>query len=275
MTILISVPSSPNISKGDMTIVDNPAYRDAFEQFRKMPDEVFERYFACLQRPNITTGQVLDVGAGPGMQTEMLLSRLPPGWRVVALEPSVELGTSALARLSKFGRRVSLLECRFEELFVNGVFDVVWMSEVAHLLGDVSGWAGHVATIMPPGGRVLIRTSTHTQLRNRHWYHFFPSALQIDLARHPTKDAVLKGLADAGFAQISAVTIDESRWIPVQLILAMMREKAFSTLHYLSKADLDKGLQLLSSSLEGQTETKWHYEMTAYTATLLRGALCP
>jgi len=255
-----------------MTIFDDPAYRDAFEKFRRMPDEVFEMYFACLRRPDLTTGQVLDVGAGPGIQTEMLLSRLPPGWRAVALEPSVEMGASALARLSKFGCRVSLLGCRFEELSIRGAFDVVWMSEVVHLLGEVPGWTGRSAAVIRPGGRVLIRTSTHAQLRDRYWYRFLPSALQIDLARHPTKGSVLRGLAEAGFAQISAVTIYESRWISAQLLLAMMRERAFSTLYHLSKADLEKGLQLLRSDLDGRPGTKWHYEMTAYTATFLGGA---
>lgn len=232
-----------------------------------MPDEIFERYFVCLQSPDLPIGQVLDVGAGPGMQTEMLLLRLPPGWRAVALEPSVELGASAVARLSKFACRVSVLGCRFEELPAHTTYDIVWMSEVVHLLGTVSGWVRRLAACMRPGGRVLIRTSTHTQLADRRWYRFFPSALQIDLARHPTKDSVLSGLSEAGFVQVSAVTIDESRWISSQLLLNMMRERAFSTLHYLSKADLDRGLQLLGSDLDGRSETNWHYEMTAYTAT--------
>ena len=259
------------IERVNMAIFNDPEYRTAFEQFRRMPDEVFERYFACLERPNLASGQVLDVGAGPGMQTEMLLLRLPPGWKVVALDPSVELSASAMVRLNKFGHRVSFLQCSFEEASIHGSYDAVWMSEVAHLLGEVSGWIGRLAACMRPGGRVLIRTSTHAQLRNRHWYRFFPSALQVDLARHPTKDALLNGLAEAGFERISAVAIDESRSVSTQLLLTMMRMRAFSTLHQLSRADLDNGLQLLHSSLNGQPVTDWHYEMTAYTATYLGG----
>jgi len=238
-----------------------------------MPDEIFDRYFTCLQLPNLTCGQALDVGAGPGIQTELLLSRLPKGWKTLAIEPSLELATSALARLDKFGNSTSLYNCRFEELPAHAEFDVVWMSEVVHLLGNVSGWTGHLATIMRTGGRVLIRTSTHTQLRDRHWYRFFPTALKLDLARHPTKGSVLRGLTSAGFTNISAITIDESRWIPAQYLLDMMRERAFSTLHFLSQVELDKGLQRLRSSLDSQPETMWHYVMTAYTATFQGGPL--
>ena len=83
----------------------------------------------------------------------------------------------------------------------------------------------------------------------------------------------MKGLADAGFKHISATTIDESRQISVQLLLAMMTAKAFSTLHLFDESEFNEGLEQMHSSLDGKLETKWHYEMTAYTATFPGGEL--
>ena len=237
-----------------------------------MPNKAFEGYFECLQPPNLRAGRLLDVGAGPGLQTEMLLSRIPRGWTVTALEPSMELRTSALTRLKKFGSRVSLLGDRFERFVAGKAFDAVWLSEVVHLLGDVNQWVCQLSKIMNLNGRVLVRTSTHTQLRKREWYQFFPSALKIDLDRHPTKSSVLNGLAGAGFSEISEATIDESRWISTHVLLAMMKAKAFSTLHYLDQQELDKGLRSMTEALRQiGPRTRWHYEMTSYTATFIGG----
>jgi SAM-dependent methyltransferase len=246
---------------------ENPWYGHAFERFRRMSDSTFEQYFACLRLPSLSTGHMIDVGAGPGLQTEMLLARVPAGWSAVALEPSAGLRALARTRLRNFGRRASFLGCRFEQISNCGVYDVVWMSEVVHLLGDVSGWTDRLAEVMKPGGRVLVRTSTHTQLRNRKWYRYFPGLLEIDLARHPTKTSVVRGLANAGFARVAAATVDESRWISCKSLLTMIDERAFSTLHYLSSADLHRGRERLRADLRSQSRTKWHYEMTAYTAT--------
>jgi len=253
-------------------IFDDPAYKTAFQRFRIIRPEIFEEYFACLQPPKTLDGQALDVGAGIGVQAEMLLDRLPVNWRLVALEPSVELAGVARIRLAKFDTRASVSERRLGELGDHQMFDVIWMSEVTHLLGNPSEWACQLAAVMHKGGRVLIRTSTHTQLVERDWYRFFPSALQCDLARHPDTESLTAALVHAGFDDIAIKPIDESRLISTDFLLSMMHNKAFSTLYYLNNEEFMKGIQMLQSDLAGRIDKKWHYEMSAYTATFIGGA---
>jgi len=258
-----------------MTVFDDPAYKTAFQQFRRMRPDMFDRYLACLERPDIPDGQALDVGCGPGLQAEMLLERLPAPWTLTALESSLDMAAAARQWLSRFGARFSVRESRLEDLpdELNPSFDVAWLSEVAHLLGNAAQWTARLGSLMKPGGRILIRTSTHAQLKEREWYQFFPSALPVDLARHPDREALNKALSLAGFNHIVTTTIDESRPIEKDFFYSMMQNKAFSTLHDIEPNAFEEGLRLLRTHLIGKSEVKWCYEMTAYTATFVGGPI--
>jgi SAM-dependent methyltransferase len=242
-------------------------YRIAFERFRALPQAAFERYYECLNMSATSTGRLLDIGAGPGIQAEMLLRTLPVQWGVDALEPSRQLADAARVRLAQFGARASVKESTFDAFPASRKYHAVWASEVTHLLGDPSSWVEKAARCTRPGGRVVIRTSTHEQLRDRHWYRHFPSALAVDLARHPARSDVVRALERAGFSEVHAVSVDESRPMAVTYLLESFESKAFSTLHLIDERDLADGILSLRNELKGARVTKWHYEMTAYVGT--------
>jgi SAM-dependent methyltransferase len=244
----------------------DPAYRSAFERFRQMPASVFDQYFDLMCVPNQPCGTVLDVGTGPGLQTALLLSRLPEDWRVVGMEPSAELRKAAQARLTPYGPRATIIQCDSLDC-LRDEFSGVWLSEVVHLLGSPGRWVAELTRLTRPGGRVLVRTSTHDQLFARRWYRYFPRALKIDLDRHPTRHEVVNAFYKHGFVDIQVDSVDESRVLPATFVREMFRNRAFSTLYYLTAAELTAGISDWTQAVLDRANYLWHYEMTAYTAT--------
>jgi 2-polyprenyl-3-methyl-5-hydroxy-6-metoxy-1,4-benzoquinol methylase len=257
---------APSAGPTPATPFDQQTYRLAFERYRRMPPAVFDRYYTLLGADASGGGTLLDVGAGPGLLAEALLQALPESWNVVAVEPSAELAGAARSRLARFGSRATVTQRRFADLSNAERFGAAWLSEVAHLLGDPRIWAGRLASHVLPGGRVLVRTSTHRQLVGRQWYEYFPTARAVDLARHPTRSAVVDALAGAGFADVEATTVNESRIVEPAVMIEMFRRRAFSTLHHVDDAELRAGIEAAAVRTRGLDTITYDYEMTAYTA---------
>lgn len=244
-----------------------PQYLEAFTVHRRLPPAIFDRYFDLLALPTEGYGRLLDVGAGPGLQTAQLLDAVPMGWQVVAIEPSPLLHRGAMDRLNQYKQRLSIHNTSFDEENNEESYDAVWMSEVVHLLGAPSTWVQRLGSITRPGSRILIRTSTHAQLRARAWYRHFPEALRIDLDRHPPREAIVATLAAAGFEDIQARTIDESRTERAEVVFERLSSRSLSTLHLLSDNEFEQGVANLRSELHDCADVVWDYEMTGYTAT--------
>jgi hypothetical protein len=149
-------------------------------------------------------------------------------------------------------------------------YDAAWLSEVVHLLGTPQDWAAKLASSLNPGARGVVRTSTHEQLRTRHWYTYFPRALEVDLERHPSEQAVSQALADSGFVSYQATTVDESRMLPATVVRDLFAKRAFSTLHLISARELEAGLALWDAEFAGSDLVLWDYEMTAYSFAVPR-----
>lgn len=248
-------------------VFDDTAYRTAFERFRRIPADCFESYFKALCVKN-DNGLLLDVGAGPGLAAEMLLERLPVDWRLAALEPSVPLAAACNARLQRFPGRFLVQNTNLNSLAVKSEVNAAWLSEVVHLLGSPDEWVLKLASFMARGATLVVRTSTHRQLKSRQWYRNFPGALDIDLERHPDEPSMRKALQAAGFSDIQTLQVDESRVVVSSDLFEMVAQKAFSTLRLISDVAHEDGVARLKHKINGLPTSFWHYEMTAYTATL-------
>jgi hypothetical protein len=152
-----------------------------------------------------------------------------------------------------------------EDISFREPFGLVWISEVVHLLGDVSLWLPHIVSMTADNGTIIIRTSTHKQLQEREWYKFFPDALAIDLARHPSEESLIQAFGEAGFT-VSRHNVDESRHISTTTYKTFFEEKSFSTLTELSEDSFADGLFHLTKFLDNSNTDshRWHYEMSAY-----------
>lgn len=246
-------------------IFDDIAYLRAFEDFRRISHDVLVRYVEYMHIKSGSQGTLLDLGAGPGIQTESLVQHMPSGWKFVLVEPSKELLAAAQGRLGQ-SSKMKYINCQLGGLDISVCADVIWISEVAHLLGQPKDWLLEIAQHTNPGATILIRTSTHAQLANREWYRFFPRALSIDVSRHPSEREVSEAMTLSGAKSAEVITIDESRTVSANHVISMFERKAFSTLHMLTEHDFKAGMEQLRASLKGKDTTHWDYQMTAYVA---------
>ncbi|MER7249902.1 class I SAM-dependent methyltransferase [Kribbella sp. NPDC000426] len=121
----------------------------------------------CLQ---VTTGDLLDVGCGPGALVEHLLDSRPGAFAITACDVSAEMLHAARARLwgRPGSRDVRLSLASIEELpFRSASFDVVIAAGVLEYV-DIDRALPELARVVRPGGLVIV-----TMLNQVSPYHLF------------------------------------------------------------------------------------------------------
>lgn len=157
-------------------------------------------------------GRVLELGVGSGRVAELVLDALPDA-RLTGIDGSAAMLDLARDRLARFGERVELIECAFEELdrvAIDPGFDAAVSVQALHHLDDAGkagafGWLGET---LRPGGLFLMRdkVAVHERLLAEHdatwaWYGEPAGSESIrDPADTPSPlTAQLQWLRKAGF----------------------------------------------------------------------------
>ena len=98
---------------------------------------------------------VLDAGCGSGRVTEELLERLPSG-RVIAADAAPSMLVEARRRLTRFGERVTFVECDLgQPLPVDGPVDAVLSTATFHWVPDHEALFANLAAVLRAGGRLV------------------------------------------------------------------------------------------------------------------------
>ncbi len=252
-------------------VFETQTYRDAFNGFRRISTSSLQRYASLLESDAGPTGPLLDVGCGTGMNLRALLDQIPRVSKVIGVEPSKILANECRREFANSRYEVEVYNDDFSDFQLNVLVSKVWMSEVAHLLGEPGCWMKKISGLLNSGGNIVIRTSTHSQLQNRDWYQYFPEALELDIRRHPDQEAIINAFEKNGFGDIKITAVDESRYVTSNFVREMFSQKAFSTLRMISPESFEIGLNHLSDVIEGlsvdhQHKMFWDYQMTAYSA---------
>ncbi|MEO5885948.1 MAG: class I SAM-dependent methyltransferase [Candidatus Limnocylindrales bacterium] len=99
---------------------------------------------------------VLDAGCGSGRVTEVLLERLGPGGRVIALDGSPAMVAAARERLDRFGERVEYVVADLGlPLPIAGPVEAVLSTATFHWVPDHDALFDNLAAVLRPGGRLV------------------------------------------------------------------------------------------------------------------------
>ncbi len=135
---------------------DDPARRHFILGMENVTREVAPRIAELL--PLAGTRSLLDLGAGPGNYCLAFVARWP-GLRVCHFDLP---GVSRIAREFVGGKpgadRITFLEGSFLEDPLGGPYDVVWASQIIHMLGEdeVRRLLARIGEVLTPGGLVAI-----------------------------------------------------------------------------------------------------------------------
>jgi len=193
--------------------------------------------------------RVLDVGCGTGIHTLAIAAQT--GATVYGLEPAAEMLAQAVAKPA--AGRVRWAQGRAEQLpFADGAFDVATLMMVIHHVVNRPAAIGELYRLLRPGGRVLILTASHGQIR-RHVLKDFPGVIALDLRRFPTIPTLRRLLVAAGFGHVSYHLASYAGGdVSTDDYLARVRRKFVSTLSLLSEEAFARGYARYEQALRAR-----------------------
>jgi ubiquinone/menaquinone biosynthesis C-methylase UbiE len=183
--------------------------------------------------------RVLDIGCGTGRYALPLAEDL--SCRVYGLDISKKMLEEARTKPGAALCEWVLADAERIPFFESS-FDFCLLSLVIHHVNDRKRSLGDTLRILVPGGRCIIRTCSHEQLKRLPDYFFFPSALEIDRERIPDVPVLESMLRSAGFDEIAAHEVISPSLGSAEEYLAKIRGKYTSTFRLISDDDYSEGL---------------------------------
>lgn len=187
--------------------------------------------------PNST---VLDIGCGTGRYAIPLAEEL--SCSVVGIDLSKKMLSEAKNKSKS--DRVQWICAEAEDLpFLNNIFDCCLMSFVVHHICNKLKAFREVHQVLSPNGICLIRTTSPEYLKNLPDYYFFPTALEIDMARLPDIQILKNTLSVAGFTRVSVYEVISPYLESAEEYLGKIRNRYTSTFYLLTEEEYNEGLR--------------------------------
>jgi|SRR5262245_17466506 len=137
-------------------------------------------------------------------------------------------------------------------------FDLVYMVDVVHHLTDRAAGFHECQRVLRSSGKLCLVTESTEMLRRREPHAtYFPDAVEIELARYPTIEALKSELRAAGFEKLEELKVE----IRAELAdIEPYRTKVHSSLGLISNSAFDVGIRRLEQDLRsGPIPYTWRY----------------
>ena len=186
--------------------------------------------------------KVLEVGCGTGNYIVKLES--VTGSLCWAIDPSEQMLSVAQKRSNKIIFQLGKAE-RLE--FSPNFFALIFSVDVIHHVGDHFDYFQEAHRVLEEGGKICTVTDSEWVIRNRQPLStHFPETIDVELVRYPRIAKLQELMNQAGFSEINDYLVEFS--FPLTDINAF-RDKAFSSLHLISKEAFQGGLKRLEQDL--------------------------
>lgn len=200
-----------------------------------------------IQCGKITSNsRVLDIGCGTGRLTIPLQQMTQA--EIYGLDLSKEMLEKAKSKRGADEIHWVLGDAKalpFPEKF----FDCTFMCLVLHHIDDKAQAIKEMHRVLKHGGRSLIWTSPHQQIKGFLLNEFFPSLQKIDLNRFPSIPVIESLMESVGYANIRTEIVAFQEQILTSRYIEMVRNKYISTLCLLSEDEFSAGLEKLERFL--------------------------
>jgi len=221
--------------------IDYDAVSERYDCSRRF-DSDFTRELLAVLPEDFAPRRMLDVGCGTGNATACLREAYP-----AAAVAGLDLSAGMLGRARAKSPGLPLVRGNAAELpFSAAAFDLVLSAYMLHHLERREEFCVEAARCLAPGGRLVILTAGHDQIRAHFLIRFFPRFGEIDCERFPSLAEVEAGLTSAG------LTVGGRREIPVadyaidERYLARVRNRHVSTLELMGEEEFAEGLARIS-----------------------------
>ncbi len=186
--------------------------------------------------------RVLEVGCGTGNYIKAVRSAV--GCRCWGTDPSMEM----LAKAREAPGSVNFGYGRGESIrFEDGSLDLVFSVDAIHHVEDREAFFSEAHRVLAPGGLLCTVTDSEEIIRNRiPLSSYFPDTVEPELARYPRVGDLEEELAWAGFKDLRREQVELAYDLED---LTPYRERAFSALHLIPRAAVERGLRRMELDL--------------------------
>jgi len=222
-----------------------------YDEKRRMEPADFQRLLDLIFRYGRPGGQVLEIGCGTGFYLIPLAQRLSHA-RCYGIDVAPSMLTQAQAKLRNLGLDNCLL-CQADAHrlpFRRQNFDFVLLSQVLHYFQDRSRVAWDISRLCKPGGRLLIITTSHPQLRSQIDLALFPGIIGREMARMPSLTEIRSLFEGHGFQLFATVEFAASfRFSSPEALAQWVACKPWSSYLLFSEPDFRRRLKAFQRNL--------------------------
>jgi len=163
-------------------------FASRYDSLRKADEELI---FFLIKKCGIEKkSKILDFGCGTGNYIE--------GFRTQGFNNIFGLDTSEEMRKIASGKTHKTIYKQFSD--VNEHFHIIFIIDVIHFIKDINSLARELYSKCVDEAIVAIVTQSHSQIENRRYRKFFPSAIEMDLKRYHKIDTLIKEFESVGFS---------------------------------------------------------------------------
>ena len=211
---------------------------------RSVRPEILRRLVALCDTES--PSRVLEVGCGTGNYVNSLAAITSA--QCSGLDPSSKMLDAARQKNTP----VAWVQGSAEALpFPNASYDFVYSVDVLHHVQDRGAFFREAIRVLANGGWFVTATDSERTIRQRSLFHYFPEAIEPEVARYPKSGEIPQLLSSARFQGLYDETIE----LGYVLSDSAPFEESVSFLFLISEESFNKGLAYLRQDFAGRPNT--------------------
>ena len=237
-----------------MSRIDYDSISERYDRSRRFDSE-FTRELLAILPGGLNPERALDVGCGTGNATTCLIGAFPRA-QVIGMDLSAGMLSKARAKCNE----LPLIRGSAAVLpFGAASFELVLSTYMLHHLERPADFYDEVERCLVPGGKLVLLTASHAQIRAHFLIRFFPRFGEIDCERFPAVDDVEADLRVAGLEASARRDIPVAEYAVDESYLERVRNKHISTFELMTDQEFSEGLAELEKWIgahHGPPETR-------------------
>jgi ubiquinone/menaquinone biosynthesis C-methylase UbiE len=233
---------------------------ERYDELRPLDGPWLETVERMVELGDLRGRRVLDVGCGTGRLAIMLAESYTA--KVWGVDPEPAMLDVARRKAPQLGWKLGRAEdLPFRDAWFGGAVVNLVLQHV-----DRPAAFAEILRVLTAGGRVVVSTPDPAGIDHDWIARFFPSYLEIELARFPPAETIQRELLTAGFAETAVERFEFRRRLSREFALERIRGRSFSTFDLLPPDEYEAGLARAERELPDTVEYVNEWLLVAGTA---------